>query len=377
MPNQFITIKQIARQTLPRLMENLVFPKLIHTDFSDTFANKLGDKIQVRKPVVFEAAEFNATLGVSPQAVTEESVEVTLDKIASVDIEISALEGALNVDDINRIFTEPAAVALAQKINSDGLTLYKDIPYVHGTAGTTPSAKTDFTSLRKMLNENKAPVAPRRAIWDPEAEAKFLELDSFSEVDKCGSTQALRDGSIGRLFGFENYMSQAVKTHTKGTLAAGAGTSPIIRVKTAVTTAGNEITLEPHGGSNPTLTGTLKVGDILTIDGKTYTVTADATAADNKIEVDIYPAIVVAAEKAVTVTANHTANLAFHPSAFAFVTRPLVKPSGVDSYVTSYNGLSLRVTKGYDMKYKKEMLSMDVLYGYKTMYPELAVRALG
>ena len=29
------------------------------------------------------------------------------------------------------------------------------------------------------------------------------------------------------------------------------------------------------------------------------------------------------------------------------------------------------------MKYKKEMLSMDVLYGYKTMYPEMAVRVLG
>ena len=65
------------------------------------------------------------------------------------------------------------------------------------------------------------------------------------------------------------------------------------------------------------------------------------------------------------------------PMAFAYVTRPLVKPSGVDSYVTSFNGLSLRVVKGYDMKYKKEKLSMDVLYGYKTVYPELAVRVMG
>lgn len=75
--------------------------------------------------------------------------------------------------------------------------------------------------------------------------------------------------------------------------------------------------------------------------------------------------------------ANHTANLAFNPMAFAFVTRPLVAPAGVESYVTSYNGITLRVVRGYDMKYKKEMLSMDVLYGYKTMYPELATRVLG
>ena len=75
--------------------------------------------------------------------------------------------------------------------------------------------------------------------------------------------------------------------------------------------------------------------------------------------------------------ASHTANLCFHPMAFAFVTRPLTAPGGVESYTTTYNGISLRVVRGYDMKYKKEMLSMDVLYGFKTLYPELAVRVLG
>ena len=70
-------------------------------------------------------------------------------------------------------------------------------------------------------------------------------------------------------------------------------------------------------------------------------------------------------------------NLAFHPKAFAFVCRPLAQPAGVESYTTSYGGISLRVVKGYDMKFKKETLSMDVLYGFKTVYPELAVRCLG
>lgn len=67
----------------------------------------------------------------------------------------------------------------------------------------------------------------------------------------------------------------------------------------------------------------------------------------------------------------------FHENAFAFVTRPLAVPAGVEAYVTSYNGVTMRVVRGYNMQYKKEMLSMDVLYGYKTMYPELAVRYLG
>jgi hypothetical protein len=281
---------------------------------------------------------------------------------------------------MNRIFIEPAAVALAEKINSDGLLLYKDIPFVHGTAGTTPSAKTDFTSARKILNKNKAPTMPRNAVWDPDAEAKFLELDAFSDADKSGSTQALRDGAIGRLYGFNNYMAQDVKKHTKGTLAV-TGTNASIVIKTAITAATDTVVLKNSATSGtPTISGTLVVGDILTIEGKNYTVKENAAVAEatSDITVKVYPNITsAAADTVVTVTGTHVANLCFHPSAFTFVTRPLVSPAGVESYVTNYDGISLRVVRGYNMQYKKEVLSMDVLYGFKTMYPELAVRVLG
>ena len=94
----------------------------------------------------------------------------------------------------------------------------------------------------------------------------------------------------------------------------------------------------------------------------------------------VYPALPALADNAdVTLVAGHTANLAFHPMAFAYVTRPLLNPDGqgVASYVTSWDGISRRVTRGYDQKYKRSIYSMDVLYGFKTVYPELAVRVLG
>jgi hypothetical protein len=367
---------QIARSALPRLIENLVFPNLVHRDFSDTFTGNLGNKIQVRKPVVLEAKDFDASTGVEAQNIDEGSVEVTLDKIADVSIEASAIESATNINDLNRQYIEPAAVALAQKINADGLALYADIPYIGGTAGTTPDGLDDFAKIIEVLNDAKVPVLPRNAVWNAAAHAAFIQLPALVNAEKSGTTEALRAAALGQVYGLSNYMSQAVKKHIKGTLAAG-GTGAKITVKTAVTTAANTVVLDCTASANPTLAGTLVKGDILTIDDKTYVVTANATASSNEIEVDIYPSIVVEADKEVTVTANHAANLAFHPSAFAFVTRPLVKPAAVESYVTSYNGISLRVTRGYDMKYKKEMYSMDVLYAYKTMYPELAVRYLG
>ena len=368
MANQFITIQEIARNTLPRLLENLVFPNLVHKDFSNDFARNLGDTIQVRKPTVLEAQEFNQSEGITPQDITETTVPVTLDKIATVDVEITAIQGATNINDLNRQFLEPAAVALAQKINSDGLELYKDIPYVAGTAGTTPSSLDDLAAMRKVLNANKAPVSPRYALWDTEADANLVTVPAIVNAEKSGSTTALREGSLGRIMGLDNYMSQAVKKHTKGTLSAA------VKPKSSTSAGAASLTL-----SAATVTGTLVKGDVLTILGDHYVVTQTAAAESNEITVNIYPALKqnVTTATVVDVADNHIANLGFHPSAFAFVTRPLVNPSGVESYVTSYNGVSLRVVKGYNMTYKKEMLSMDVLYGYKTMYPELAVRYMG
>ena len=369
MSNQLITIKEIARAALPRLIENLVFPNLVHKDFSNDFVSGKGDRIQVRKPVVLTAEEFDEAKGTSVQDINESSVEVALDKLATVDTEFSAIAAATSIDDINRIFIEPAAAALAQKINSDGLELYKDIPYITGEAGKTPSTLEDIANVRKALNQKNVPITPRMAVWDTEADTAFTTVDAIVHADKSGRTKALRDGSIGKIFGLENYMSQAVKKH-KSEVSGNA-----LKVKGAVEEGANVLSV-----TGTSLTGKFVKGDVLTIDGKNYTVTKDsADAASNTIsDVLVYPALPEIKDgTAITLVGDHTANLAFNPMAFAFVTRPLSAPSGVESYVTSYNGITLRVVKGYDMKHKKEMLSMDVLYGYKTMYPELATRVLG
>ena len=207
MANSFVSIKEFARAALPRLIEHLVFPNLIYKDYSDDFSARHGDTIQVRKPVVLEAKDFDPSQGVSTQDIVESTVDVTLDKIATVDVAIEALQGAANIDDLTRVFIDPAAAALAEKINRDGLQLYQDVYTCVGTAGTTPASLSAFAAARKALNLNKVPVSGRSAVWDPEADAAFTALDPIVHAEKSGSTQALREGSIGRVMGMDNYMS--------------------------------------------------------------------------------------------------------------------------------------------------------------------------
>ena len=376
MGNEFLSIKNIARQALPRLIENLVFPNLIYKDYSDAYEVGKGATIQVRKPVVLTASEFDAGNGVSAQDVKEKSVEVTLDKLATVDVEFGAIARATSVDDLNRLFIEPAAAALAEKINSDGLALYKDIPYTVGTAGTTPDGLDDFANAAKVLDDNKVPTTLRRGVWNSAAMAAFRQIGAIVNAEKSGSTEALRAGSIGNIFGIDNYMAQGVKTSAGAGITVGGTAATGAKVKTSVS-EGKTIVLVSNASAAGTLTGSVKAGDLFVIDGKKYIITADATAASNEIEIKIDTAITASANDAASVISGNVNNLVFHQNAFAFVTRPLAAPAGVESYTTSYNGITLRVTRGYDMQYKKEMISMDVLYGYKTMYPEMAVRVLG
>ena len=374
MSNSFLSVKEIARQALPRLIENLVFPNLVYKDYSGDFQVGKGATIQVRKPVMLTAQTFSSTT--SAQDIKEQSVDVTLDTLADVSVEYGAVAAATSVDDLNRLFIEPAAVALATKINRDGLKLAANVPYMVGTAGTTPDGLDDFANAAKVLDNNKAPTTDRYGVWNPDAMAGFRQIGAIVNAEKSGTTSALRAGSIGNIFGISNYMSQGVKTATSGNLTAGGTSATGVKVEANVT-ANQTISLISNASASGTLSGGVKVGDIVVIAGEKYVVVLAADASSNKVSVKLDRPITVTANTAATVIQGGAQNLVFHRNAFAFVTRPLVAPAGVKSYVTTYKGISLRVVRGYDMTYKKEMLSMDILYGYKTMYPELACRVLG
>ncbi len=374
MANTFITLKTIARKALPRLMDELVFPSLVYKDYSDSFS-ELGDTVQVRKPVLLTASEFDQAAGVDYQDINESSVDVKLDKLATVDVAAGAIESAVSLgseEALERDFIEPAIHALAEKINNDGLMLYRDVPYCVGTAGTPIGTLNDLSLIRKKMNDMRIPSANRVAVLDSEADAALITVPALVNAEKSGDTKALRQGCLGRVFGVDYYMSQAVKKHVSGLSSANG-----LKLSAAVSAGADSLSLTASS-----LTGKLVKGDLLLIGSDTYTVTQDsASASSNAISgVKVYPLLkAYAANTSVTPIASHTAGLAFDPSAFAFVTRPLINPNGrgVESYVTSFGGVSLRVTKGYDQKYKKSTYSMDVLYGYRTVYPELAVRILG
>lgn len=385
MANSMLTMQNIAREALPILEEQLVFPNLINKDYSNDFVKK-GDTIQVKRPAVYVADEFDGS-NINLQDINPHPIYVKMDKIADVSVVITSSEMALEMHDFVNDVVRPAVSAIAEKINQDGLAQYKYVNSFTGTAGTTPDGLDDIANARKVLNNNKAPMTARKGVWDADADAKLSIVDAIVNADKSGSTEALREGSIGRVQGIDNYMSQAIKTHTAGgytALADVTATVDVSAVNTTDTTTGYKYTPVELTSAAGTSTAKLLQGDVLTISGNQYVVLEDtASAIAGVVTAKLYPQLsadlsAVAVTFADVTAGGHVANLAFHPMAFSFVSRPLEAPqSGVESYTTNYNGLTIRVTKGYDMTSKKETISFDVLYGYATPYPELATRILG
>ena len=377
MTNVPVTMINIAREILPLLRENLVMPDTVNRDYSNDFIGR-GATIVVEKPAVFIADEFGGTINL--QDIVEPTVTVPMDKLADVSFSVTAKELALTMTQFKNKYLKAAAAAIAEKVNQDGLSLYKGVYNFVGASGSTPDALEDFANAAKSLNDSKAPMMDRFGAWDTASTAKFQVLDAIVNAEKSGSTEALRTGAIGNINGFTNYMTQAIKTHTAG------GFTSLADVTITTGAAGaKSIVLTSAAGAATT---TLLVGDLFVLDGKQYVVTATTAAAvAGVVTAAIEPALPVAFGDMVSVAVTfpdvtaraHVANLAYQRDAFIFVTRPLDTPPGVESYVTmdEESGLSLRVVMDYNITTKVTTMSIDFLYDYVTAYPQLATRILG
>jgi hypothetical protein len=79
-----------------------------------------------------------------------------------------------------------------------------------------------------------------------------------------------------------------------------------------------------------------------------------------------------------TASTQYAQNLVYHKDAITFATADLLLPQGVDMASRQvHNGISLRVVRQYDINNDRLPCRIDVLYGYSTIRPQMAVRMWG
>lgn len=202
-----------AMESIAILRENVVIPKLIHTDFSDQVAS-FGDVVNTRKPQEFTAKRKVMTDPVTVQDATATNVRVTLDQHIHTSFMIYDEEASKSFKNLVDEYLTPAVIAQARAL--DRICLGQFHRFITNSAGklgglNNTNSKRTILDTRLVMNNNKVPVGPgmRNLIWTPFSETEALDTDIFLTADKVGDDgTALREASLGRKLGFDHYMCQ-------------------------------------------------------------------------------------------------------------------------------------------------------------------------
>ena len=403
MANTLLTTDMITKEALRVLKNNLAFAGSVNRSYDSTFANdgaQVGATARVRKPPKYAAVD-GATISI--QDSVETKVDISLDKQKHVAMQFGSKDMTLSIEEFSKRFVVPAVAPLANKIDADGLALYKDIYNTVGVPGTAVTTLQKYLDGHALLSNTGAPMNPRQAVIGPLAQASLVNGLSglFNNQDLLA--KQYKKGVMFEAAGFEFQMDQNVATHTVGP----QGGTPLMNGATA-SGASSIVT----NGWTAAAASRLKQGDVFTIAGvfgalpqsgdsttalQQFVVTADVSSdGAGNATIPISPSIVyVSGGASNTVTAlpvngaalvlNGTAglvgkaNMLFHPDAFALVMADLKMPDGgaKGSIVKDEDlGLSIRFVSQYDISNDRNVYRLDVLYGWKTLYPELACRLM-
>jgi hypothetical protein len=315
-------------------------------------------------------------------------------------VQFSSKDLALSIDKFSERFLQPAVATIANKIDYDGLNLYKDVASAVGTPATVPSALLTYLQAKQRLAEEAAPVDDQLSVVvTPEMEATIVNaLDGLFQ-DSTEISSQYKKGLMGIAAGFKWYMDQNIRTHTSGVYTTGS--TPLVN---GASQTGSTIITDGWANSTAVLTD----GDVITFAGvnnvnpqnrqstgvlKQFVVTAASSSdGSGNLTIPISPALTPSGQFQ-TCTASPANNaavvplgaestdapngMAFHKDAFALGMARLPLPGGTDQAGQASDedsGLSIRIISDYDITTDNFISRLDVLYGWVTLYPELACR---
>jgi hypothetical protein len=388
MSNTILTPDMITKEALRILHQKANFIGSMNRAYDDSFAQsgaKIGDSLRIRLPNRY-TVRTGATL--SAQDVTEQQTTLQVSTQKGVDLNFTSNELTLSLDDFSKRILEPAMAQLAASVESDAFNMVKDVPNVVGASGSATTFK-NVLEARKKLSDNLAPTAERRLILNTQDNVDLVDSLKGLFQDSSTISQQYKDGMVGKTAGFDAiYENTLIPNFTNG---AGAG-----YLVNGAAQSGSSLIVDTGTGAMPKGT-VFTIANVFAVHPESrlstgipqqFVVTADYAGGGGTVS--IYPAIVAsgalqtvnavpADNAAITVynTASDvtTTSLAFHKDAFTFATADLVLPKGVDFAAREvYDGISIRVVRQYDVNSDSFPCRLDILYGYKSIRPQLACR---
>ena len=335
-------------------------------------------------------------LDVQHQDEKYETLTVSTQK--GVDMVFDSSELTLSIDRFSERYIVPAAKVLAANIEADAMSMKLDI-YNQVFPGTATAA-LDLETIgkaRRVLVDNLVPRGSWKANLQPRQTQDIIKDGKALFHSSAEIKEQYLEGMVGRTAGFDFYENATWTRHTQG---AGNGSYTTDTRTSAWPNSSTPVTsITVASGS-----GALADGDVFTI-ANVYRVNPETKANTGELQQfivtaatasgagswSISPSIILAGPRQnVTVTStsatasitmgttaskNYDEGLAYHPDFATFATADLIMPDGVDFKSRKVvDGISMRVVRQYDINNDQMPMRIDILYGYKVLRPELAVR---
>src|SRR5579872_6164859 len=212
-------VKLVAADALPALVGNLIMGNLVNRDYEPILA-QAGDTVNVPIPPTLVANNIAEGGSVNPQNPDIGNAQIVLNTHVEATFQIPDVTKVLAVPDLLQIYMQPAMVAIAERIESDLLSLYPSFT-VNTPVGSGGTAITEeaIDAAETALFLGKVPMGePKYLVVDANTYSQLRQIPRFSEYNSVGDAglRAVIDGTVGRLKDFFVFRSQLVP-HTGNT----------------------------------------------------------------------------------------------------------------------------------------------------------------
>lgn len=201
-----------AQHALDVLRANIVLAKRVARDYKFNDEQSQGKTINIPYPGRFTAQKKAANTPATTQVPQGgQFFPVTLSEHAYVDFIVEDVaEAQSNAPLLNR-YISPAMIAIAEALESDLFTLLPSFTNSIGVAGTDLS-KATIINAREGLNARKNPRTNRTMVISDKDEAAILNDPTLAYFFANAQPEAVKEGSLGHLYGFDLFSSQMVPT---------------------------------------------------------------------------------------------------------------------------------------------------------------------
>lgn len=395
MANTFSTSTIILKEALAVLTQRPSFISTVNRQYDNKFKGDdlsgaaIGDTVSVRLP---QRGIVRRGRVMVQQAIVQQTMPVTLTNYAGMDTGINSLEQTLDIDNFRELVIKPKMADLAAIVESDILALcVPKIPQYAGDWGLLNDRST-ILDAGVLLDNNLAPQDGRMILTNAAAGADFVDAQAALFNNQSKIANQYTTGRMGKgVLGFDWDSTTLVPSLVRGT----ANTAYLTNAATAQT--GTSLIVD-------TGTGTLKIGDIITVAGvnavhpqtktdlgylQQFVVSVDYAGGAGTITLQSPGIVLTGSEQNVTAAAADNSavsvggsagtfqnSIAYCRDAFYAVFADLPNPAnmGVDCSVMSYGGISMRYMQGWDIVNDQLLSRFDVLYGGGILRPQLAVR---